>query len=282
MEPTRRFIQAASTLLNNGYLAVLASGHIYRGPLKEVCLPVLNCYACPAAIFACPVGSIQHFVATGAVPLAVIGGLALIGLLLGRMSCGWLCPFGLLQDLLYKIQSPKVQVPQVLGYFKYIVLVVLVLAIPFLTGAPWFSRLCPQGTLTAGIPWVLINPRDPVTGQAIIGAVGGLFALKLLILGGFLVWFVAAKRPFCRTTCPLGAILSLFNGISLVRLQVAHSCRGCGRCQTLCPVDHRVSESPNSGECVRCLACTACKNVTLALGQPVAGVRPAGVPERSR
>ncbi|MFC1587686.1 4Fe-4S binding protein [Planctomycetota bacterium] len=86
---------------------------------------------------------------------------------------------------------------------------------------------------------------------------------KVVILLGFLVLFVFAKRPFCRFVCPMGLIFSFFNRISVLQLKVAATCDHCDACQKNCPVDHKVYEDPNSPECVRCLQCTACKHVQI-------------------
>jgi polyferredoxin len=219
------------------------------------------------AVFSCPIGSLQHFMTIRAVPFLLMGSLGMIGLLVGRMGCGWLCPFGLIQDLVYKIPAKKISIPRPLLQFKYVTLVFLVIIIPFATGAPWFSKLCPYGTLTAGIPWVLIDSADPQTGVPVIAGAdfGGLFALKVGILVAFVALFAMTKRPFCRTTCPLGAIFSLFNRFSLVQLRVSSGCRDCGACKGKCPVDIQVSEDANSGECIRCLGCTSCENVKVEL-----------------
>jgi ferredoxin-type protein NapH len=273
----RRITQAAGALLGNGYFGVMTSGHIYRGSLKGVCVPFLSCYACPLAIFSCPIGTLQHFMTIRAVPFMLIGMLCLIGATVGRLACGWLCPFGLLQDLMYKIPSLKFKIHPALTGLKYATLVVLVLLVPFATGLPWFSKLCPAGTLTAGIPWVLANPHNPVTGETVIdpGDIGPLFAVKLVILGVFLVLFVMTKRPFCRTTCPLGGIFSLFNRFSIVQLKVSHNCRQCGQCKVQCPVDLQVAVEANSPECIRCLSCTSCKHVSVEINTPGLIRRPA-------
>jgi polyferredoxin len=259
MDRLRRVTRAAGLLLSNGFFSVLVSGHIYKGPLKGVCLPFISCYACPLAIFSCPIGTLQHFMTIRAVPVLLIGGLGLLGVAVGRMACGWLCPFGLLQDLLHKLPTAKVRIPAILRHGKYLVLVFLVLLIPFATGVPWFSKLCPAGTLSAGLPWVLYNPGDTIAPDD----VGWFFLIKLLILAAFVVASVKAKRPFCRTVCPLGAILALFNPVSAVQLSSDGGCRDCGRCRSRCPVDLQVSREPSSRECIRCLRCTACAHVSV-------------------
>jgi len=275
LDRVRRVSQGLGALLGHGYLAVFVTRAIYQGPLKGVCVPMMSCFACPAAITACPIGTLQHFITQGQVPWLLIGTLVLVGTLFARMTCGWLCPFGLLQDLLYRIPMPKISLPPRFAYGKYAALVILVVLLPAITKTPWFSQLCPAGTLTAGIPWVLWDPAGAVAGRpSLAGSAGTLFAVKVGILVAFLVLFTAIKRPFCRAACPLGAILSLFSKVSLVRLHVSSSCNGCGQCQKLCPVDHKVWEAPDSGECIRCLACTRCRHVQVG----VAGVEPSPVP----
>ena len=87
-------------LLHNANLKGFFTGKIYSGPLKSVCVPGLNCYSCPGAVGACPIGSLQSFL--GALrfrfPYYVIGMLIFFGALLGRTVCGFLCPFGWLRS----------------------------------------------------------------------------------------------------------------------------------------------------------------------------------------
>ena len=110
----RRLFQILVAFGQNGFLLGFTNKAIYQGSLKEYCTPTLNCYACPGAIFACPIGTIQHFaVVGGAIPAYVLGYLAAIGAVVGRMCCGWLCPFGFFQDLLYKVRSVKIAMPVV-------------------------------------------------------------------------------------------------------------------------------------------------------------------------
>lgn len=95
----RRWIQLYAALLYNAHLKGFLSGSIYTGPIKALCVPGLNCYSCPAAVGACPLGALQNALAsTGArTPAYMLGVLLLTGLMLGRTVCGWLCPMGLLQ-----------------------------------------------------------------------------------------------------------------------------------------------------------------------------------------
>ena len=165
----RRICQFFCAALSNSYLVSLFSRTIYRGSLKGFCVPGLNCYACPLALFACPIGTIQHFVAHGAyyITLYTIGILGITGALIGRMACGWICPFGLLQDLLFKIRSRKFSLPRWLRYGKYAALGILVLAIPLITKQAWFCKLCPAGGIEGAIPMLILDPslRELLGGQ---------------------------------------------------------------------------------------------------------------------
>jgi len=200
----RRPVQVLSFLVMNSYF----TQNVTKG------LPCLgfNCYACPAAAFACPIGSLQHFAVIREIPFYVLGVLGLFGALWGRAACGWF-------------------------------------AIPYFTLEPWFCKLCPQGTLEAGIPQILLHPE-------LRPLIGWLFALKIVILLAFLVWMAVTSRPFCRWVCPLGAIWSPFNPLSAVRIEVdSETCIACDRCQQVCPVNIRIHENADAAECVRCLEC---------------------------
>jgi polyferredoxin len=261
----RRLFQIFSTLGFNIYLPAFFKGEIFQGNTKGACVPILNCYSCPSAIGACPIGSIQNSLASLKFNLSiasyqfglyVIGVLGAVGSLVGRMPCGWLCPFGLLQEVLYKIPSPKIHLPRFMSYGRYVILVLFVFLLPLLVldqygfGQTWFCKwICPAGTLEAGIPLVLLN-------EGIRSQIGLLYFWKIFVLILFLVWMVFAQRPFCRTTCPLGAIFGLFNKVSLFRMAVDdNKCIQCNTCYENCPVELKIYESSNSPDCVRCLKC---------------------------
>jgi len=271
----RRFTQIGiGTLLLNSYFAVFQTKEIYGGALRSVCVPGLNCHACPTALMGCPIGMMQYFAATHSFPWFLIAFLAIIGLISGRFTCGWLCPFGLVQDAMHAFKRFRVRIPRQLNYLKYVVLVVVVIIIPYFTYEHWFSKLCPCGALIAGIPWAIWNPENPSFGRATILAeqIGALFWLKIWILGFFLMLFLFIKRPFCRTICPLGATYALFNRVSFVSLKVEDSCTDCGRCRELCPMDLDFRTEINSENCIKCLDCTQCEHVKFKWYLPWIGI----------
>jgi ferredoxin-type protein NapH len=275
-------VQILSTIVLNPIVPNYFTGTIVQARSKGICVPVLNCYSCPAAVGACPIGSLQHAfaavrarVSTGEVQfgLYALGSLGIIGSLVGRFPCGWLCPFGLLQEVLHKIPGPKLRIPRILAYLKYVILALTVFILPAVVlnaagfGDTWFCKwICPAGTLEAGLPLVAAN-------AGIRSQIGLLFAWKVALLVAFVLWMIVSMRPFCRTICPLGAILGLFNKVSLLRLTVdSNKCLSCGTCSRACPVDLDVPKRPNSPECIRCLKCVkACEAGCIGYDFPLHG-----------
>lgn len=258
----RTWFQAAWFVLTNGYIRGYTKGMIYTGPTKAVCLPGLNCYSCPGALGSCPMGSLQAVLGDSAyrVSLYVFGAIAAMGVVFGRLICSWMCPFGLFQDLLYKIKvkSKKKNLPghRYLKYLRYVILIVFPLLLTSLmldvtgTSMPWFCEwICPSGMLLGGIPLVIVN-------EGLRSAAGFRFAWKLFILLAVTVLSIWYYRPFCKYLCPLGAIYGLCNPISTYRLVIdKDKCVSCGSCQRACGMDIKTFETPNSPDCIRCGSC---------------------------
>ena len=257
----RLYVQIIYTILTNGYVYGYMSGKIYKGNLKYVCVPGLNCYSCPGAFGSCPMGALQAALNERnlQVPFGVLGFLFVFGSILGRFVCGWLCPFGLVQDLLHKIPSFKkrkrLPYHNVLKYGKYVVLVGLViLGSAFLFGGfakvPAFCKyLCPSGTFMGAIP--LLGTNENLRAKA-----GWLFVWKAFILIGLVLLSVKVYRPFCQYLCPLGAVYGWFNRFSLVQIRWdKENCTSCMACQKACPMDLKPQEISVSKECIRCGKC---------------------------
>ena len=258
----RRMAQIAFAALFNGYAAGFARGRIFGGKTKLICVPVLNCYSCPGALGSCPIGALQAVLSDRRYSFSfyVLGFLMLFGAIFGRLICGLMCPFGLLQDLLYKIPLPKCDLPKkldrALRYLKYAVLAVIVIVLPIILtndygmGTPYFCKwLCPAGTLEGGLPLLAAN-------ESLRSSAGGLFISKLVILIVCIVVSILIYRPFCKYICPLGAVYSLFNSFSLFQLKLDETkCVGCGKCEKACRMKVDVRNDPCSGECIRCGEC---------------------------
>lgn len=225
--------------------------------LRSICAPVLNCHSCPLAAMACPIGILVNFSTLRLIPFITIGILGFFGTLGGRLVCGWICPFGLLQDILHKIPTRKITLPRQLNFVKYVLLIGLVFAIPFfLPGQPYtYCNFCPAGTLESAIPWAFMGIS---TGS------WWSFATRITILVGVLIFAIVASRSFCRVLCPLGALFALFNRFSLFRLRITtEACNGCGLCRKKCPVEIDPVKEINTAECIRCLECTTTDHLKL-------------------
>ncbi len=254
-KPTkRRWVQLYSALLFNANVKGFVNGQIYRGPTKNVCVPSLNCYSCPGAVGACPLGSLQNALIESKtrMPAYIFGTIILFGLLLGRAVCGFLCPVGLFQELTYKIKTPKLKkskVTRVLSYFKYVVLVVLVVVLPLVFLMPGFCEfICPAGTLEGGVG-LLANPQNAGS----LGMLGPLFTWKFTLLILLVIASVFIYRVFCRFLCPLGALYGFFCRISLLGIKLdRNKCTDCGLCVGVCKMDiKRVGDH----ECIHCGEC---------------------------
>lgn len=248
----RSYIQLLTAVLYNCHITGFVNGRIYKGKTKGICVPGLNCYSCPGAVAACPVGSLQSAMATSTLrfPLFVLGSVILFGILLGRMICGFLCPFGFIQELIYKIPLPKIRknrATKILSYLKIVILIIFVIMIPLLDNVPGFCKyICPAGTLEAGIPLVIAD-------KGLQTMIGKLFTWKAVILTVVLLLIIVCYRGFCRFLCPLGAFYSVFNPVAFFGISVDdEKCTGCNACINSCLMDvSRVGDH----ECIHCGAC---------------------------
>lgn len=273
-ETKRHLFQGMWFLATNSYFEGFKTGKIYEGKMKNLCVPGMNCYSCPGAKGACPIGALQAVIGNMNYKFAfyVVGFLFFIGALMGRFVCGWLCPFGLVQDLLHKIPFPKkiktFKADKYLRKLKYAILLIFVLILPlFLVdvlgqGSPYFCKLiCPVGMLEGGLPLVWKN-------ESMRGAVGFLYAWKGSILAATILLSLMIYRPFCKYICPLGAVYSLFNPISVFKYRLdKEACVHCGACKRACKMNVDPVENENAAECIRCGQCEkACPTGAISKG----------------
>ena len=260
----RTLMQVLAALCMNPFIQNFTTGQVYKGDLKQICAPGLNCYSCPAAAMSCPIGALQ----TAAnnmrfdVSFYVLGILFVVSALVGRLVCGFLCVFGLIQDLLYRIPVPKLRVPErldrALRKLKYVVLVLFVLVLPAVLvdgiglSDPLFCEyVCPAGMVEAALPLL-------ATVESLRLMIGWQFVWKAALTLAVIGLAMSVYRPFCKYLCPLGAFYGLFNRFSLLGLRIdGAACTRCGTCERTCLMGVKTLENIDSAECVRCGACKA-------------------------
>ncbi|MCL1881902.1 MAG: 4Fe-4S binding protein [Oscillospiraceae bacterium] len=268
----RLLLQFIAFLAQNPLIGNFFTGRIYDGSLKHLCTPGLNCYSCPAAVTSCPVGSMQMFLAgvRHNISLYVTGFLLITGVVFGKYICGYVCPMGLVQDLLYKIRSPKIRTKlKYLSYCKYVILVLFVFVLPLVIrhelsglGSSWFCQyICPSGTIFAAVPLLAVH-------ENLRNELGWFFVIKASIATAVIFTSIFVYRPFCRILCPLGAFYGFFNRIAVFRLHCdSNKCcssSGCKACENACDSVINPAQTPNSPECIRCGDCIkACKSSAL-------------------
>lgn len=228
------------------YIFIVSLGHTFNWEIGE------NLHGI------CPFGAVETFHSwittgkfihhTGAGNSFIALGLLLTLIFTGAFFCGWICPFGTVQELIGKIGKkifgkkynniiPKT-VDSVLRYFKYIFLVFIL----FQTARTFklvFENVDPYYTLFN--IW-----SDEI-------AVSGYIVLAVFVALSFII-----ERPYCRYVCPLGAINGIFNIKSLFTIKRdEHTCISCGACDRACPVGIKVSkvEEVKDTACIRCMKC---------------------------
>lgn len=252
----RKVVQLYAALLYNANIKGFFNGRIYKGATKNMCVPGLNCYSCPGAIGSCPLGALQNALSASKTktPAYIFGIIILFGLLLGRTICGWLCPVGLGQELLYKIKTPKVKknrVTRVMSYFKYVLLIALVVIVPLYFAVPGFCEyICPAGTFEGGLG-LLANEEN----AGLLAILGPLFTWKFTLLVLIMVASIFFFRFFCRFLCPLGALYGFFCRVAMLGVKLdKNKCTDCGLCIGVCKMDIK---NVGDHECIHCGACIA-------------------------
>lgn len=243
-------MQILSFFTINPHLKNYLVPELYQGSLKKICIPSLNCWSCPAASFSCPIGAIQNFVSYSKYLLSfyTIGTLAIVMSLTGRFFCGFVCPFGFLQDIIHKIPAKKVKIDTNKSKFsQYFFLIIFVFFLPWLTGEPWFSKICPSGFFLASIPFIIAD-------ISILNNVSYFFYIKTVIATIFFYSAIKISRPFCQYVCPIGTIFETFRPFSFSGIKVdKDKCIKCKKCFRVCIMDASPYKSPYN--CIQCGKC---------------------------
>ncbi len=213
-------------------------------------------------------GTITKKVHESSVALAVIA--LVLSVLFGPVVCGWVCPFGTVQEWLgslgrlifkkkYNTFVPK-KLDKILRYLRYVVLV-WVIYMTAVTGKLMFQDYDPY--------FVLFNFwSDEI-------ALSGVIILIVTIALSLVI-----ERPFCKYACPYGAFQGIFNLFRIFGVKrVPSTCINCKACDKACPMNIEVSSAGTvrDHQCITCLKCTSedsCPveaTVVLAAG-PVAAI----------
>lgn len=211
----------------------------------------------------CPLGGLEtlvEFITNGGKTLShlhssnviIFGLIVLITIFFRSGFCGWLCPFGTIQDVVRYLgkklpfenkfrklakKSFFVSLDKHLRFFKYFVLIFAV------GGAIYFTDL-------------IFRDYDPFVAFIKVVEIESLFALSLLIIILILSLFI--DRPWCRYACPLGAVIGIIGKISPMRFKRnENDCNNCNLCTKACPMNINVTkhDSIKSIDCISCMKC---------------------------
>jgi len=238
--------------------------------MTHIIYPSIHCYACPLSVYICPVGVFQNFTKATTFPFYLLGWVVVYGVAAGRAICGWICPFGLLNDILApinRVKKPKPSLQKLLVSFflvalflsafpldlrlaigvfavaaftlfalndlsliKYFILT-LTLVLAFLFADTIFCKSCAVATAEASIPYFFLG----LAGKAPIDVRLSLpFLVHLGTLALAVCGIIVVRRFWCRYLCPMGAMLGLLNRTSLITLKRDETACNKGKCSSEC------------------------------------------------
>lgn len=224
-------VMATLSGLALGFVAV--QGFLYRKVFLLVTVGVAGFYLVGLL---CPLCAVQNvFIKWNTAYLLLVLVPVVLTLFVGRVYCGYVCPYGALQELLHvRKWAPRIppHVRKVLGLLKYAVLVYL--------------------AVHALVTWTeILKEMTPFKAFFALGGTPLTYGLS----AGFVALSVLTWRPFCEALCPLGALLSLVSRLSLFRLEPDSSCVSCGACTTRCPTATCNGGGIRSADCYLCGDC---------------------------
>lgn len=173
-----------------------------------------------------------------------------MAIFLGRVFCGWVCPYNFIMEILFKMNS-RFRKPVVQsdfsnpGMIQFIRIPLILLVILSITGIPVFTLISFPGIITGFMADVLLW-----------GSIGGGMGLVLVVA---LIELVSRKRFWCKYVCPVGATLGICH--SSLSLQVhfqPEKCSCTGKyspCNASCPIQLNPKQAGLYPACFNCGEC---------------------------
>jgi ferredoxin-type protein NapH len=237
-------------------------------------------------------------------PWLALASFLMAGVLIGKSMCGWVCPFGFVQDLTGFIRRRQTDVSprthETLVYAKYFVLAVA-LFVPAIfsafniagVGQPYssafgvfsqapFTALSPSDTLFSTVPRTIqgfhVSGVQSMASDILSGlsTLSPLFWVQFAIMIIVLIFAVYVPRSWCRYLCPHGAFMAVMNRVSFIGLRrEPFKCEkgGCRECVQVCPTRVPILDLPwekfSHPECIYCMKCAdACPHGAIKVTYP--------------
>ncbi len=289
--PVRTIVQLSFFVLFSG-IGIMSLVPAFNGTRSWVVLPIVASVRSQAQVTS-TMDAITLFLENGLFPWLPIGIMLVVGAILGRFMCGWICPVGFLQDVITAVKGRVDSVEKRAHLYwirlKYVLVVLaflisgsLGLAVYYGVGNDYrtslgpladglFVAITPDGTLFGTLPAILAGSwRFLGTAQSSdltfgnlsswFGHISALTWLNVVVLVGFVYAAWRIPRFWCRYVCPVGAIMAVTQKNSLLGMhRDPIKCSECKECETACPMQIPILDLDwkkfNDSECILCMAC---------------------------
>jgi polyferredoxin len=277
------YLHRIRTLVQHVSFAVL----IYGGRVGINLGSAVPCFACPFVTGCggqCYLMGLQGYIGFG-MSFAALGGplffkallwmavFMLLTAFLGKMWCGWICPFGLIQDWITAVRKKlgvrerfiTLEKRNTLSPIKYILLIGMILLPPLVTAGILrddfylpFCNICPGKSIlplfTGNTRYLALNFGNRIT---------LVFSILLISISGLTLTGMFFKERFFCIFCPMLALINLMKPLTMLRLtKQPPACTGCANCRRSCPMDieavylERDKSDVQTGLCLDCFRCT--------------------------
>lgn len=258
-------------------------GIFQTNPQPYYTLPIEQGLAGPFSNISGAYNLLEFYISSALIPYLIFGTFLLIGMIFGRSTCSWVCPFGFIQEIFAQIPQTKIKpvknTENLLSYIPYIVILIsLGLCVivgfnrlsnpsisplgPFSNGP--YTLLDPYHILISVIPWRLYNGSFPTLEQGILAFFTEDIFLMVQIFWLLIILLLNIWLPqfFCRYICPTGLILGHLNEYTwfgLKRDPVRCLKEECKICEDVCPMNIPLLKLPYDNikhiKCTYCLKC---------------------------